>query len=147
MLEVTKTIDKRVLPAFYRARGRGRVVLFIDEHKGIIVGGMDVRVGLGLGDLCTSYISCMDRDVWERVEVRIDSADENTDVIQFPVLREKLDGQVVLFFDDDFGVELLLVHILEVLRGREKQFEVGAYKAWADTNNTATWRYVEATLS
>lgn len=147
MLKVTKTIDKRVLPAFYRARGRGRVVLFIDEHKGIIVGGMDVRVGLGLGDLCTSYISCMGRDVWERVEVRIDSGDENTDVVQFPVLREKLDGQVVLFFDAVCGVELLPVSVLDVLKGKKSRFEVSVSRTWPDANNSAIWQPIDSKLS
>lgn len=147
MLKVTKTIDKRVLPAFYRARGCDRVVLFIDEHKGIIVGGMDVRVGLGLGDLCTSYISCMDRDVWERVEVKIISDYTSEEVIQFPILRVGLGGRVVLFFDAVCGVELLPVSVLDVLKGKKSRFEVGASRTWPDANNSAIWQPVDSKLS
>ena len=141
MLKVTKTKNKHIYPAFYRVRGSNRVVLFIEECKGIIVAGD------GVGELCNGFFSCKDRSVWERVEVKVISDYTNAEVIQFPILREGLGGRVVLFFDAVCGVELLPVSVLDVLKGKKNRFEVGACKAWVDTNNTATWRYVDAKLS
>lgn len=141
MLKVTKIKNKHIYPAFYRVRGSNRVVLFIEERKGFIV------AGVGVGEYYEGFISCMDYDVWERVEVKIINGYKNTEVIQFPVLRVGLGGRVVLFFDAVCGVELLPVSVLDVLKGKKSRFEVGACKAWVDTNNTATWRYVDAKLS
>lgn len=147
MLKVTKTKNKHIFPAFYRARGRNRVVLFIEEHKGLIVGGMDVNAGLGLGDLCDSCFSCMDCDVWERVEVKVISDYTNEEVIQFPILCEGLGGRVVLFFDAVCGVELLPVSFLDVLKGKKNRFEVGACRSWPDANNSAIWQPIDSKLS
>ena len=141
MLKVTKTKNKHIYPAFYRARGRNRVVLFIEECKGITV------VGAGVGELCNSFFSCKDRSVWERVEVKIINGYKNTEVIQFPVLREGLGGRVVLFFDAVCGVELFLVSFLDVLKGKESRFEVGACRSWPDAYNSAIWQPIDRKLS
>ena len=141
MLEVTKIKNEYIYPAFYRSRGRSRVVLFIDEHIGFIVAGE------GVGDLCADLTSCMNCGMWERVEVKIISDYTSAEVVQFPILCKGAGRRVVLFFDAKYGVELLPVNFQDVLKGKKNRFEVGACKAWVDTNNTATWRYVDATLS
>lgn len=141
MLKVTKTKNKHIYPAFYRARGSNRVVLFIEERKGITV------AGAGVGELCNGFFSCKDRSVWERVEVKIISDYTNAEVIQFPILREGLGGRVVLFFDTVCGVELLPVSVLDVLKGKKSRFEVSTSRTWPDANNSAIWQPVDSKLS
>lgn len=141
MLKVTKIKNKHIFPAFYRVRGSNRVVLFIEERKGFIV------AGVGVGEYYEGFISCMDYDVWERVEVKIINGYKNTEVIQFPVLREGLGGRVVLFFDAVCGVELFLVSFLDVLKGKESRFEVGACRSWPDAYNSAIWQPIDRKLS
>ena len=141
MLKVTKTKNKHIYPAFYWAIGSNRVVLFIEERKGFIV------AGVGVGEYCEGFISCMDRGVWKRVEVKIISDYTNAEVIQFPILREGLGGRVVLFFDAVCGVELLPVSVLDVLKGKKSRFEVGALRTWPDANNSAIWQPVDSKLS
>ena len=141
MLKVTKTKNKHIYPAFYRARGSNRVVLFIEERKGITVAGD------GVGELCNGFFSCKDRSVWERVEVKIISDYTNAEVIQFPILREGLGGRVVLFFDTVCGVELLPVSVLDVLKGKKSRFEVSTSRTWPDANNSAIWQPVDSKLS
>lgn len=141
VLKVTKTKNKHIFPAFYRVIGSNRVVLFIEERKGFIV------AGVGVGEYCEGFISCMDRGVWKRVEVKIISDYTNAEVIQFPILREGLGGRVVLFFDAVCGVELLPVSVLDVLKGKKSRFEVGALRTWPDANNSAIWQPVDSKLS
>lgn len=141
MLKVTKTKNKHIYPAFYRVRSSNRVVLFIEERKGIVVAGD------GVGELCDGFFSCKDRGVWERVEVKVISDYTNEEVIQFPILREGLGGRVVLFFDAVCGVELLPVSVLDVLKGKKSRFEVGACRSWPDANNSAIWQPIDSKLS
>ena len=141
MLKVTKTKNKHIFPAFYRVIGSNRVVLFIEERKGFIV------AGVGVGEYCEGFISCMDRGVWKRVEVKIISDYTNAEVIQFPILCEGVNGRVVLFFDAEYGVELLPVSVLDVLRGKKNRFEVSVFKAWPGACVSAGWRPVDSKLS
>lgn len=141
MLKVTKTKNKHVYPAFYRVKGSNRVVLFIEERKGITVAGD------GVGELCNGFFSCKNRSVWERVEVKVISDYTNAEVVQFPILREGLGGRVVLFFDAVCGVELLPVSVLDVLKGKKSRFEVGACRSWPDAYNSALWQPVDSKLS
>lgn len=142
MLKVTKTKNKHIYPAFYRVRGSNRVVLFIEECKGITV------VGAGVGELCNGFFSCKDRSVWERVEVKIISDYTSEEVIQFPILRARwLGGRVVLFFDAVCGVELLPVSVLDVLKGKKSRFEVSTSRTWPDANNSAIWQPIDSKLS
>ena len=141
MLKVTKIKNKHIYPAFYRVRGSNRVVLFIEECKGIIVAGD------GVGELCNGFFSCKDRSVWERVEVKVISDYTNAEVVQFPLLREGLGARVVLFFDAVCGVELLPVSVLDVLKGKKSRFEVGTSRTWPDANNSAIWQPVDSKLS
>lgn len=141
MLKVTKIKNKHIYPAFYRVRGSNRVVLFIEERKGVVVAGD------GVGELCDGFFSCKDRSVWERVEVKVISDYTNAEVVQFPILREGLGGRVVLFFDAVCGVELLPVSVLDVLKGKKSRFEVGTSRTWPDANNSAIWQPVDSKLS
>lgn len=141
MLEVTKIKNKHIFPAFYRVRGSNRVVLFIEERKGIVVAGD------GVGELCDGFFSCKDRSVWERVEVKVISDYTNEEVIQFPILRVGLGGRVVLFFDAVCGVELLPVSVLDVLKGKKSRFEVSTSRTWPDANNSAIWQPIDSKLS
>lgn len=141
MLKVTKIKNRHIYPAFYRVRGSNRVVLFIEERKGITVAGD------GVGELCNGFFSCKDRSVWERVEVKVISDYTNAEVVQFPILREGLGGRVVLFFDAVCGIELLPVSVLDVLKGKKSRFEVGASRSWPDANNSAIWQPMDSKLS
>lgn len=141
MLKVTKTKNKHIYPAFYRARGRNRVMLFIEEYKGFIVAGE------GVGDLCTDLTSCMNCGMWERVEVKIISDYTSAEVVQFPILCKGAGRRVVLFFDAKYGVELLPVNFQDVLKGKKNRFEVGVFRAWPDAGDFTIWRPVESKLS
>ena len=141
MLEVTKIKNKHIFPAFYRVRGSNRVVLFIEERKGIVVAGD------GVGELCDGFFSCKDRSVWERVEVKVISDYTNEEVIQFPILCVGVGGRVVLFFDAVCGVELLPVSVLDVLKGKKSRFEVSTSRTWPDANNSAIWQPIDSKLS
>ena len=145
MLEVTKIKNKHIYPAFYRARSSNRVALFIDEFRGFIVGGVDLKVDLG--DRFTSCLSCLYRGEWERVEVNIISDYTNAEVIQFPILCEGVNGRVVLFFDAEYGVELLPVSVLDVLKGKKNRFEVSVFKAWPGACVSAGWQPIDSKLS
>lgn len=98
-----KVVEKKVrtsLPAVYRSRESGALVLFFKPNHGVRLNGTYVFGFRKLG------LDCLTDARWERVKVRIKTSSEFI-AGSFPnVLRSKKDGKTVLFLSVYNAVEL-----------------------------------------
>ena len=102
MLKVVKKKVRTSLPAVYRSKGNGALVLFFKPNHGVRLNGTYVfgfhKAGL----------DCVADAGWERVKVRIKTSSEFI-AGSFPnVLRSKKDGKTVLFLSvyDAFELDI-----------------------------------------
>ena len=89
-----KIVEKKVrtsLPAVYRLKKSGDLVLFFKPNRGVRLNGVYVFGFRKFG------LDCVNDPEWERVKVRIKTL-PMTECNSFPnVLRSKRDGKTVLF--------------------------------------------------
>ena len=103
MLKIFEKKVRTSLPAVYRSRENGALVLFLKPNHGVRLNGVYVF------DFYKQGLDCVTDTGWERVKVRIKTLSV-TRGYSFPnVLRSKKDGKTVLFlsvydaFELDFG--------------------------------------------